>query len=189
MNKSVKFYEFAEESKLSKNSNIFFSGLLITFLPLIVYLIIKTFLTKTISNVLFPQQLNLILILMCLILGFVLTVLYNKSSKGILLYDCFLKIETNFVLKHYFFKINPQINYSEIKSVSIESKKSGNYEKWNEKHLYFVAGYYSKKSDYIRIETVDNSIYCFCVKTQEEFVEELVERVNNYRQQRNMKEL
>lgn len=178
MYKPVKFYEFAYESKLSKISNILFSALLITFLPLIIYLILKTVVIKEICNILFPQQLNIFFIFVCLSLGIILTVLYNRSSKGIYLYNRYLKIETNFVLKHYFFKINPKINYSEIKSISVESKKSENYKKWNEKHLYFVAGYYSKKCDYIRIETVDGSIYSFCVEDQEKFVEELIERVN-----------
>lgn len=189
MNQSIKFYEFATESKFNRGVDAFFSYIIFTFSPLAIYLLLKYFFCEIFNISTVSHSLNKVLICVCLVIGIFLSVLYIKSTKGVLLYDCYLKIETQFVLKHYFLKINPKIFYSEIKSVQIESKTSDSYQKWNEKHLYFVAGYYSKTKSYIRVETVTDCIYCFCVRNQEQFVEELIDRVNNYRRKHNMEEL
>lgn len=163
MNNNIKFYEFAKENKGVQVYDNSLNVLLFPFLPLLAYFIIKIMLGNIFKHNIINPKLNIAFIVICLILGIIWAIKYHKSLKGVFIYDDCFQIETHFFLNHYILPFNPKIYYNEIKEISLENKKSGSYDKWNEKHLYFIAGYYGKTDKYIRVETVYGRIYCFCV--------------------------
>lgn len=169
----IKFYSFTEENKHVKNFSVFFENIFILFFPIIVYCILRTLLEKIIGYNIINSNTNKIFIFVLFICGIVCLIIYNKSIKGICLYNDYLQINTNFLLKRYIFTINPKIKYNEIREIALKSKKSQTYDEWNEKHIYFIAGYYSEIDCYIRLETVYDKKYCFCIEKPYEFLEEI----------------
>lgn len=179
MKNILKYYEFAEETKFSKGFTAICEYIFLPIFPLILYCFVKIIIIKNFfgANFISPV-INRIIIIAALLLGVAWLIIYKKSLKGIFLYDNYLQISTGFFLKYYIFTINPKVRYSDIKSISVENKKNQRYKEWNEKHLYFIAGYYSNIETYIKLETINDRIYCFSLENQEEFVDEIKKRIS-----------
>lgn len=178
MKNVISFYSFADDNKFAKHYSNFSEALFITFFPLIIYYIFKILLEKIFGYDIISSDLNKIFVFFFFIIGIVCIIKFKKSLKGIYLYNNYLQINTNFFLRHYLFTINPKIKYSEIKEVALRSKKSQTYDEWNEKHIYFVEGYYNKIDCYIRIETIYERKYCFSLENPYEFLE-MIERITD----------
>lgn len=176
MKNNIKFFAFADERKGVTINNTFWSFFILPLLPPISYCILKALLEKIVKGININSAVNAFIIVITAILGIVWAIKYHNAPKGVFVYDDYFQIETHFFLKHYLVPFNPKIYYNEIKNISRENKKSNNYAEWNEKHLYFIAGYYSDTDSFIRIETKYGRIYCFCLEQQEEFLQEINKR-------------
>ncbi len=175
----MKYYVFSDETG-NGGSKIFFNYIFLPFFPLFIFLFLKVLLSKYVNLEFITPTVNKIIGIIMILFGIVWAYKYHSAPKGVFTYDDYLQIETHFFLRHYVFPFNPKIEYQDIKSISLENKKSQSYKEFNEKHLYFISGYRSETKKYVKIETVDR-IYCFCVDNQEKFVEEVSKRMEKIR--------
>lgn len=169
----LKFYEFIYERKSIFDSITVFIMLPIS--PIALYYSVKiVILEKIFGENFMPSTVNKIIVFIAFVLGVIWLVVYKTSLKGVFLYDDYLQIDRHIYSKYYLFNINPKIKYENIKSCTICPKKSRSYKEWNERQLYHIGGY---AQEYVRLETEFDKIYCFCVEKQEEFVNEVNQRI------------
>lgn len=175
MKNVIKFYEFSENFKSSKIYDNFAAFTFLPFIPLGLYYITFIYLEKILGKNFMPSIINKIIVFITLILGVIWLIRFKTSLKGVFIYYDYLQIERHSISNlYYMFRINPKIRYSEIKSCEINQKKSENYEQWNDKQLHFIGG---SGDSYIRLETLYDKVYCFCIENQEDFVEEINKRI------------
>lgn len=177
MKNDIKIFLFDEGSKKDVISREFWAFVILISLPLLLYVVVYELIEEYIYKGLIPSQINKIIVICMLILGVVWYIKYKVSVKGVVLYDDYLRIEKHFPTKKYFFNVNPKVKYEDILNCEVRSMKSDNYQDWNEKRIYFLAG---MSDEYIRIETVnDRKKYLFAVEDNKECCEEIINRINN----------
>lgn len=176
MKNVIKYYEFSNDIKQYKVLDCISSFLVLPIAPIILYYFVKLMIIEKIfGDEFIPSNINKVIVFVAFILGLIWLIKFKTSLKGLFLYDNYLQIERHSFTKYYMFNINPKIKYSEITSCTICPKESRSYKEWNEKQLYFVGG---SADEYVRLETKNDKIYCFCIENQEEFVEEVLRRKN-----------
>ena len=180
MKNEIKIFLFDDGSKKNTISKEFWSLVIILITPLSFYAVLYYLINKFIGKMLIPAQINKIIVIVMLALGVILYVKYKLSAKGVVLYDDYLRIEKHIPTKKYFFNINPKVKYEDITKCEVRSMKSSDYQDWNEKRIYYLAG---SSDEYIRIETNnDRKKYLFAVVNNEECCEEInnrIKQVNN----------
>lgn len=170
MKNIVGFYEFSQDITHYKAIDNIGSFFVLPLAPVAFYYFVILILEKFLGDSFMPPLLNKIFIICAFILGVIWLIVLKKSLKGIYIYDDYLQIERHIFSQYYTFNINPKIRFDEIKSCSICPKESRSYKEWNEKQLYFMGG---ASDEYVRLETIYDKIYCFCIENQEEFAEKI----------------
>lgn len=179
-----KVYSFRYCNKAEKFTEAFFSVCTNFAVPIITFILITMVMSIIGINEYMNMNLWMVLFFVSIVLGIIMVFKYSFSFKGVVLYDDKLKI-----LTHTFGlggKSKPKIiiNYADIISV-YNSTYNLKYDRKKAKTSFLVGDF----SYYTELTLRGGKQFCFSVNNQEEFVKELIERVNDYRQQHNMKEL
>lgn len=175
MKNVINFYGFTYTHS-DEVSNRVLINFIIPVSPVILYVFIKIMLLEKLFGESFmPGMINIISIMISFLLGIVWLIKYKNSLKGVFLYDAYLQIDRHLYSPYYISIINPKIRYDEIKSCEINPRKSENYKQWNDKQLHYLGG---SGDSYIRLETIHDKVYCFCIENQEDFVDEINKRIN-----------
>ncbi|MCH5315660.1 MAG: hypothetical protein J1E81_07085 [Eubacterium sp.] len=169
----VKIYTFKYSNFGEKFANGFFSFFTNLAMPIVTFYLIAigmgiSGITKHLS-----PEIMMALLVLSILLGIIFAVRFICCFKGVVLYDSYLEITTQTL---GFGKNRPKykINYSDIASAFI-STYNIRYDR-RKARKSFIAGDYS---NYVEITLRGGKQFCFTVEDQEEFFEELIQRVNS----------
>lgn len=176
MKNVIKFYEFSEKLKSAKIYDNIGAFTVTLFLPVIICFGMLTLFVKFFGDNFIPSDIKKFLLFAAFFFGLIWLIRYKTSLKGVFLYDEYLQIERHSISNLYYgFKINPKIKYDEIKSCTLCPRKSINYEERNDKQLHYLGG---SGDNYIRLETINDKVYCFCIENSEDFIDNIEKMLN-----------
>lgn len=176
MKNIIKFYEFYEELKSAKIYDNFGAFTVTLFLPVIICFCLLTLFGKFFGDNFIPSDIKKFLLFAAFVFGIIWLIRYKTSLKGVFLYDEYLQIERHSISNlNCGFKINPKIRYDEIKNCTLCPRKSRNLEEWNDKQLHYLGG---SGDNYIRLETIHDRVYCFCIENPEDFINDIEKMIN-----------
>lgn len=169
----MKFFEFRYKSKYAK----FFNGLLsaiscFIYPPIITIVFILILKFFGISNR-WPGWMITALLLVSIVFGIVFVVIYFTNDKGILLCDSYFVIE-RYSINDFHPIPNMKIFYKDIKYVYNSRETIGLHTMKARKAL--VSG--GDLSYYVEIGLKGGKEIFFSIENQEDFVEELIHRIN-----------
>ncbi len=171
----MKYYEFAFKSKSYENFDGFGNKLINFLIPFFIFGIISMILYETpISDFWWFSIAIKVAFVICFIFAILLTCMYKNKPKGVFLYNDYIDIYRQSVSRGHTFKMNFRINISDIKSCEIKKVDDSN----NGVLLYHMIG---GTGDYfVMIRTNNDRVFCFCLENQNEFVEQLKEKIEKY---------
>lgn len=179
-----KVYIFRYKNKTEKFTDAFFSACTNFGVPIITYILI----TLAISIIGITEYISInlwmALFFVSVISGILMMLKYSFSFKGVVLYEDKLKILTHTFGLGGSGKPKIVIKYTDIISV-YNSTYNLKYDRKKARACFLVGDF----SYYIELTLRGGKQFCFSVNDQEEFVEELIERINDYRLKHNLKEL
>lgn len=173
---NAKVYSFRYSNKADRLIGGLFSFFTNIGVPIVAFFVIAIAMSLCGIIKYLTVELVMALLIFSIILGIVFALRFCFCFKGVILYDTYLEIIT-----HSFgaAKSKPkfEIEYSEIASV-FNSTFNLRYDRKKARKT-FLAGDFSY---YVELTLRGGRQFCFSVENQENFVEELILRVNNYRE-------
>lgn len=180
----MKFYEFRYKSKSAKISANILNVIGCFLYPQFITIFFLFVLSILGVNKFWPNWCAPVLIINSFILGFVFVVRYFKNYKGVFICDDCIEIN-RYSITDFHPIPNFKIYYKDIKCIYNSRQVIPMYSRKAKKVL--VSG--CDLSYYIEIGLVGGKEFYFSVESQEEFAEELLNRINKYRLENHLDEL
>lgn len=180
----MKFYEFRYKSKGAKIAADF-----LNVIGCFLYPIMVTFFTFVILSILgvndfWPDWCAPALMIFSVILGFIFLIKYFINYKGVMICDDHIEID-RYAITDFHPIANFKISYKDIKYVYNSRQKISLYSFKARKAL--ISG--GDLSYYIEIGLIGGKEFYFSVENQEQFIEELITKINDYREKNNLEKL
>lgn len=180
----MKYYEFKFKSGSYKTFDGFGNKLINFFIPFFIFgIIVMVFYETPISNYWWFSIAVKILFFVCFVIAVLLVNRYKEKPKGVFLYDNYFDINRQSISRGHTFKMNYRINISNIKCCSIEKNDDSN----SGLLLYHLMG--GTGDHFVKVNTNDDEVFCFFIENQEDFVENVISRANEYRRKNGLEEI
>lgn len=164
-------YDFRYSSAIAKAVEVFLSALSNLLAP--IFLCFAAFMIMSLTGIEKYLDFEVYATLFCLslILGIILVIRYCFIYKGVTLYNNSLEITS-----HSLGNLKPKVvvNYSDISSV-YNNRTDIRYNRRKARKT-FIAGDYK---NYVELTLKNGKQFCFSVENQEEFIDDLLYRINS----------
>ena len=170
----MKFYEFRFNSRVEKRI-----ASILNFANCLIYPIIVTFIFLTILLFLglrksWSDWIPLAMYGIAAVAGIVMAIIYTSNMKGILVGDDCIEIQRYYVTNFHFIP-NIKIRYEDIVSIYNSNQRIPRGS-WKAKKFLIVGG---DLSNYVEIVLKGGKEFNFSVEKQEEFVNDVINRMQN----------
>lgn len=179
----LKYYKFRYKSKLNKLVGRILDVLSLLIVPPFFATFFILFLSVNGLTEHWNSWMFMAFFVASLIVGVVLSIRYAVNYKGVIVGDSYIEID-RYAASNFNLKMNFIISFDEIRSVYI-NKREMDYRDKLKKSL--ISG--ADLSSYVEITLFGGKQYCIPVENQEEFVKDVISRVNSYRQEHGLKEI
>lgn len=179
----IKMYRFRYRSNFEKLIGRILDVLSLLIVPPFLVTFLILFLSVNGLTEYWSSWMYIAFFIVSLIVGIVLAIRYAVNYKGVIVGDSYIEID-RYATSNFQLKMNIIISFDEIRSVYV-NKRGMDYRDKFKKSL--ISG--ADLSSYVEIILFGGKQYCIPVENQEEFVQDVISRVNSYRKEHGLEEI